>query len=186
MDWSKVIRDYRATKSLTQEALAETLGVDARVLRRWEAGQTPSVSARKSIAKLIRPISPETEVILSLVENYDGGCVASTFDYIQIATSKSMRAIAKIHELPGLDNLIVEKVAPKELLRLTDQALSNPKIQSWSATASSSWLFGAVRFRHDSTARVMRDLPVPLIISIVETRLLKRGETVDVTLVPNL
>ena len=120
-----------------------------------------------------------------MVENYDGGCVATTFDYVQVATSKSMRAVAKLHELPGLDNLLVENVVPKELLRLTDEALDNPEVKGWTATASSSWLFGAVRFRHDSSARVMRDLPLPLIICNVATRLLERGETVEVTLVPH-
>jgi transcriptional regulator with XRE-family HTH domain len=184
MDWGKVIIDYRSVKKITQEALAEILGVDPRVLRKWESGVTPTVSTQRRLANLMRPISHETELVLSLVENYNGGCVATTFDYSMIATSKRARTLAALHKVTALHNMVVASVSPPEIVKMVDDALADPKIKGWTSTTSTSWLMGAVRFRHDCTASAMRDLPIPLIVTMFTTTVLKGGETVPLSLTP--
>jgi transcriptional regulator with XRE-family HTH domain len=69
-DWDIRIRNYRQRSGLTQEALADLFMVDARTIRRWEAGQTlPPLEVRRKLQRTRVPIinRPEAAVFKQLV-----------------------------------------------------------------------------------------------------------------------
>ena len=60
--WSHILLSYRRDNCLTQEGLAETLGVSAQTLSRWETGkQNPDPSHVRKIVQLIRLMNLSTQ-----------------------------------------------------------------------------------------------------------------------------
>jgi transcriptional regulator with XRE-family HTH domain len=55
-NWAIEIRAYRLRRTLTQDALACTLGVDTTTISRWERGRDkPSLSVQKHLRRLLTP-----------------------------------------------------------------------------------------------------------------------------------
>jgi transcriptional regulator with XRE-family HTH domain len=53
--WANWTKAFRVKHQLTQEGVADMLGVDPRTVRRWEAGQQPTKEARGRLESLIAP-----------------------------------------------------------------------------------------------------------------------------------
>ena len=62
MDWDRRTKDIRRTLNITQEVLAERLGVDSSTIRRWELGLTDPHRRHKVALLALVSLTP---VILS-------------------------------------------------------------------------------------------------------------------------
>ena len=67
MDFSKVIKDLRCQKLLSQSAFAKELGVSYSTVNRWETGKTlPTYKAMKSIESFCQRHSLEVKPCIDL------------------------------------------------------------------------------------------------------------------------
>lgn len=69
MDWGRRVKEYRARNGITQEALAEDLGVDRTTISRWESGRDePALMYRKRI--------------MAFTPTYQEGTIRGLIDFI--------------------------------------------------------------------------------------------------------
>lgn len=74
LDWGRRIREYRGRSGMTQQALADDLGVDRTTISRWERGRDePSLSFRRRLMNLT-PSYRESVVrgLIDFIDNLDG------------------------------------------------------------------------------------------------------------------
>lgn len=71
MKWSEAIQRYRDSTGLTQDELASKIGVDTRVLRRWEVeGVVPSEAHQRTLRGLLLGVEAHNlETMVYMVEH---------------------------------------------------------------------------------------------------------------------
>ena len=74
MDWAQRVKDYRARNGITQQALAEDLGVDRTTISRWENGKDePALVFRKRILAFAPTYAEGTiRGLVSFIDSLDG------------------------------------------------------------------------------------------------------------------
>jgi transcriptional regulator with XRE-family HTH domain len=101
MDWSDRIRGYRQRSGLTQEKLAEMFGVDARSVRRWEAGHSrPSEEVRTRLMRAPVPamVRPDIAGFASVIRSSSAFTVLLDDNQDVIASSPSYNArMSRVH-----------------------------------------------------------------------------------------
>jgi DNA-binding XRE family transcriptional regulator len=98
-DWAQRVKDYRARNGITQQALAEDLGVDRTTISRWEtARDEPALMYRRKLMALT-PSFEEGVVrgLIDFIDNLDG--LATLLD----ANFRVLRTTRKHQELMGYD-----------------------------------------------------------------------------------
>ncbi len=99
IDWALRIKEYRQRNNLTQEAMAEDLGVDRTTIIRWEKGRDkPALMYHKKILALT-PVVEEGVLrgIIDFIDNIDG------FATLMDADFRVLRTTRKHQRLMGYD-----------------------------------------------------------------------------------
>ncbi len=90
IDWGLRIKTYRSRNGLTQQAMADDLGVDRTTIIRWEKGQDePALMYRKRILAW-SPTIPEGVVrgLIDVVDHMDGFATLLDSNFRVLRTSK--------------------------------------------------------------------------------------------------
>lgn len=99
MDWARRVKEYRKRNGITQEALAEDLGVDRTTISRWETGRDePALMYRKRIMAFT-PTYQEGTIrgLIDFIDSLDG--MATLLD----ANFRVLRTTAKHQRLMGYE-----------------------------------------------------------------------------------
>lgn len=89
-DWGKRVKEYRSRNGLTQQALADDLGVDRTTIIRWEQGKDePALMYRRKILAWA-PTVPEGVVrgLIDVVDHMDGFATLLDSQFRVLRTSK--------------------------------------------------------------------------------------------------
>ncbi|MGI5824627.1 MAG: helix-turn-helix domain-containing protein [Bacillota bacterium] len=110
MKINQIIREKRKELSLTQEQIAECLGVSAPAVHKWEKGSTyPDITLLPALARLLKT---DLNTLLSFNEDLTDteieGFVCEVDETVQKQGYETAfhKAIDKIHEYPNCDKLI--------------------------------------------------------------------------------
>jgi len=99
MDWARRVKEYRERNGVTQQALADDLGVDRTTISRWENGHAePALGYRKRLTALT-PTYQEGVVraLIDFIDDMDG--LATLLD----ADFRVLRTTRKHQQLLGYD-----------------------------------------------------------------------------------
>jgi transcriptional regulator with XRE-family HTH domain len=104
--WANWTKTFRETHALTQEAAAAMLGVDARTVRRWEAGQEPTKAARERLGAMLAPSPAHLmgDFLVELLKTSSDYIMVLGHDLNVLANSQSHQRFMKQHH--GVDNVI--------------------------------------------------------------------------------
>lgn len=110
MKLGEIIREKRKTLSLTQEQLADYLGVSAPAVHKWEKGTTyPDITTLPALARVLRT---DLNTLLSFQEELSDEEIAHFLEELDRVISQEsydaafQRAMDQIHQYPTCEKLI--------------------------------------------------------------------------------
>lgn len=114
MKINKIIKEKRNSQGLTQEQVADYLGISTPAVNKWEKGNCyPDITILPALARLLRV---DLNTLLSFKEDLSEQEIYSfTNELVEIISSKGFdlafeKAIDKIHEYPNCNKLILTVV----------------------------------------------------------------------------
>ncbi|MBS7174880.1 helix-turn-helix domain-containing protein [Massiliimalia timonensis] len=114
MKINQIIREKRKALSLTQEQMAELLGVSAPAVNKWEKGSTyPDITLLPALARLLKT---DLNTLLSFHDDLTADEIKLFVDEVdrtvqnQSYEAAFQQAIEKIQEYPTCDNLIYSAI----------------------------------------------------------------------------
>lgn len=89
MDWARRVKEYRALNGITQQALADDLGVDRSTISRWETGKDePALVFRKRIMAFTPTLKEGTiRGLMDFIDSLEGMATLLDADFRVLRTT---------------------------------------------------------------------------------------------------
>lgn len=131
MKINQIIREKRKELSLTQEQIADFLGVSTPAVNKWEKGSTyPDITLLPALARLFKI---DLNTLMSFNDNLTDIEIENFIDEVDQTVREQgydaafQKAISKIHEYPTCENLIYSVILYLEGVLALYNVSENPK-----------------------------------------------------------
>ena len=128
---NQIIREKRKELSLTQEQIADFLGVSTPAVNKWEKGSTyPDITLLPALARLFKI---DLNTLMSFNDNLTDIEIENFIDEVDQSVREQgydaafQKAISKIHEYPTCENLIYSVILYLEGVLALYNVSENPK-----------------------------------------------------------
>ena len=128
---NQIIREKRKELSLTQEQIADFLGVSTPAVNKWEKGSTyPDITLLPALARLFKI---DLNTLMSFNDNLTDIEIENFIDEVDQTVREQgydaafQKAISKIHEYPTCENLIYSVILYLEGVLALYNVSENPK-----------------------------------------------------------